>query len=118
MSDAIPVLSRQFAVQRTAWAADVRKTEIPATGTGSAPSLERMPASGNGTEFEAMFLRQVLEIIMPDDSKGMFGGGTGSAMWRSLLIENVAETMAVASPLGIAAHVEKSPAEMLKVNDP
>lgn len=65
-----------------------------------------------GVEFEAMFLRQFLEIVMPkDDSGGVYGGGPGGSMWRSMLADNIAKAVAQDSPLGLAEKVAQADAQ-------
>lgn len=63
------------------------------------------PATRAGTDFEAVFLRQFVETILPDKSASVFGGGTAGGMWRSLLADGIAKVIAEDGLLGIAKYV-------------
>lgn len=89
-----------------AWQTVVRDTAVPSE---RATVAEPAQAKRAGVEFEAMFLRQFLEIVMPkDDSGGVYGGGTGGSMWRSMLADNIAKAVAEDSPLGLAEKVTQA----------
>lgn len=55
-----------------------------------------------GKDFEAMFLRQTLESILPDSDNAIFGGGTAGGMWRSMLADRVSGVLAERGVLGIS----------------
>lgn len=55
-----------------------------------------------GKDFEAMFLRQTLESILPDAKNSVFGGGTAGGMWRSMLADRVSGVMAERGVLGLS----------------
>ena len=55
-----------------------------------------------GKEFEAMFLRQTLESILPDSKNAVFGGGTAGSMWRSMLADRVSGVLAERGVLGLS----------------
>lgn len=55
-----------------------------------------------GKDFEAMFLRQTLESILPDADNSVFGGGTAGGMWRSMLADRVSGVLAERGVLGIS----------------
>lgn len=55
-----------------------------------------------GKEFEAMFLRQTLESILPDSKNTLFGGGTAGSMWRSMLADRVSGVLAERGVLGLS----------------
>ena len=55
-----------------------------------------------GQQFEALFLRQMLEECMPKDSEGLFGGGTAGTVWRSMFVDNLATTLSKSGTMGIA----------------
>ncbi len=52
--------------------------------------------------FEAMFLSNFVESILPKDSAGLFGTGSAGQIWRSMLAEKIAGQMAKAGGIGIA----------------
>ena len=60
-----------------------------------------------GRKFESMFISQMLKPMfdtLPTD--GMFGGGQGEEMFRSMLVENYAKEMANhGNGIGIASSV-------------
>lgn len=55
-----------------------------------------------GKDFEAMFLRQTLESILPESDNAVFGGGTAGSMWRSMLADRVSGVLAERGVLGIS----------------
>jgi len=61
-----------------------------------------------GKDFEAMFLRQTLESILPDGDNAVFGGGTAGGMWRSMLADRVSGVLAERGALGIAEMLTKT----------
>jgi Rod binding domain-containing protein len=87
---------------------------------GSAASLSNAGLSNAGAakaaqEFEAMFIAQMLKPMFQSlSTEGMFGGGKGEEMYRSLLVEEYGKTIAKAGGVGIADQVK---AEMLKLQE-
>ncbi|WP_366656477.1 rod-binding protein [Fodinicurvata sp. EGI_FJ10296] len=66
-------------------------------------------------EFEAVFLSQMLTHMWTDvSSDGLFGGGHGEEMTRSLLVDEYAQAMVDAGGIGIADQVR---AEMLRLQE-
>jgi Rod binding domain-containing protein len=61
-----------------------------------------------GQQFEAMYLRQMLEESMPKDSETLFGKGTSGTMWRSMLADSMATTLSKSGTIGLAQMVIKS----------
>jgi Rod binding domain-containing protein len=63
-------------------------------------------------DYEGVFIAQLLGTMfssIPTD--GPFGGGQGEAMFRSLLVDRYAQSMADQGGFGLAAHMQ---AELLK----
>jgi Rod binding domain-containing protein len=58
-----------------------------------------------GQQFEAMYLRQMLEEFMPKDSEALFGKGTSGTVWRSMLIDSLATTLSKTETIGLAQMV-------------
>lgn len=63
--------------------------------------LERGQATGapsvrskSTKDFEAMFLRQTLESILPSGADAVFGTGTAGGVWRSMLADHVSAVLA------------------------
>ena len=66
-------------------------------------------------DFEAVFLAQMLSHMWTDISTdGLFGGGHGEEMTRSLLVDEYAQAMVDAGGIGIADQVR---AEMLRLQE-
>lgn len=60
-------------------------------------------------DFEAMFLSQMLQQMFTGiKSDGLFGGGHGEEMFRSLLIDEYGKDMAKRGGIGIAHAIENS----------
>ena len=66
-------------------------------------------------EFEAVFLAQMLapmfEIAKTD---GLFGGGPGEDVYRSMMVEEYGKAIARSGGVGIADHVER---ELLRIQE-
>jgi Rod binding domain-containing protein len=75
----------------------------PRTAAGSAEQARK-----TGTEFEEMFLAQMLQPIfdaMPTD--GMFGGGAGERLFRSFQVNEYAKAITRTGGIGIADAVAR-----------
>lgn len=82
---------------------------------GAAAGLSNAGAAKAAQEFEAMFIAQMLKPMFQSlSTEGMFGGGKGEEMYRSLLVEEYGKTIAKAGGVGIADQVK---AEMLKLQE-
>jgi peptidoglycan hydrolase FlgJ len=89
---------------------------LTAAGSGSpAPSAtQTSPGTARqnkmkdvGQQFEALYLRQMLEEWMPKDSKDLFGEGTAGSVWRSMLADQMATTLSKSGTIGIAQMIMK-----------
>ncbi len=60
-------------------------------------------------DFEALTLGEMLKPMFAtvDTSKGRFGGGQGEAMWKPMLVEEMAKTIAKNGGIGLADSVMK-----------
>jgi peptidoglycan hydrolase FlgJ len=66
-------------------------------------------------EFEAMFLGQMLNHMFSGISTdGLFGGGEGEKMFRSMQVEEYAKGLSQKGGIGIAASVKR---ELLKMQE-
>lgn len=67
-------------------------------------------------EFEAMAVGQLLQPMFDtvDTSKGLFGGGTGEATWKPMMVDEMAKMLAKTGGIGIADAVFK---EMLQMQE-
>lgn len=64
-----------------------------------------------GQQFEALYLRQMLEASMPKESESLFGKGTSGTMWRSMLADSLATALSKSGTIGIAKMVMKAETE-------
>jgi peptidoglycan hydrolase FlgJ len=62
-------------------------------------------ASKTARDFEAMFLRQALEDILPSCESGVFGSGTAAGMWRSMLADQVSSVLSARGVSGMSDSV-------------
>ncbi len=66
-------------------------------------------------QFEAVFLAQMLSPMFETlGTDGMFGGGSGERIYRSLMVEEYGKAIAHSGGVGIADQVEQ---EMLKLQE-
>lgn len=77
----------------------------------AAPALSGQAQSGKtkdaGQQFEALYLRQMLEEWMPKDSESLFGEGTAGTVWRSMMVDSLATTLSKSGTIGIAKMIFK-----------
>jgi Rod binding domain-containing protein len=91
------------------------KQAAAALKAGSATGTNEAAAAKAAQDFEAMFIAQMLKPMFDGlSTDGMFGGGRGEEMYRSLLVEEYGKTIAKAGGVGIADQVK---AEMLKLQE-
>lgn len=84
----------------------------PSTVQSSAaqPSAERVAAARRvGTQFEAMALAQFLQPMFAtvDMSRSIFGGGSGEAMFRPMLVDEMAKSFADQGGIGLAEAITR-----------
>ncbi|MGP9820918.1 rod-binding protein [Salinarimonas sp. NSM] len=87
---------------------------------GAGPDLAGAPRATAGAEtpaqaFEATFLRQVVETLMPQ-SEAVFGEGTAGSIWRGFLAEEIGAELARAGGVGIAAAVAQAHPQLDQVD--
>jgi hypothetical protein len=63
----------------------------PAQG---APSATAGAGRDAARAFEAVMLRQSIEIMLPKTAQSLFGGGFAGETWRSMMAERLAEVLA------------------------
>lgn len=72
-------------------------------------------ASEAAADFEALFLAQMIEHMFSGvETGGLFGGGPGEDMFRSMLFDEFGKTLAKAGGIGIADAVQR---EILKTQE-
>ena len=74
--------------------------------TATAKHTDRAAAERAAKEFEAVFLSQMLAPMFAElGDDPLFGGGPGEAVFKSLLIDEFAKSMAEAGGLGLTSAV-------------
>ena len=79
--------------------------KLASLASAAGPSSTGQPdskAKDIGQQFEAMYLRQMLDEFMPKDSEALFGKGTSGTVWRSMLVDNLATSLSKAGTIGLA----------------
>jgi Rod binding domain-containing protein len=86
----------------------------PANRTLSPDEIAKIRKSAQ--DFEALALGEMLQPMFKtvDTSKGLFGGGQGEAMWKPMMVEEMAKTIAKSGGIGIADSVMK---ELLRMQE-
>ena len=83
------------------------------TGTGaSCLQADSAKAAHAAKEYEGVFIAQLLGTMFSGiKTDGLFGGGQGEEMFRSLLVDQYAKGITAQGGFGLAAHMQ---AELLK----
>jgi peptidoglycan hydrolase FlgJ len=95
-------------------------SDITATLTRVKPSSAEMALSDRSAErvaqeFEAVFLSEMLGPVFESvDTDGLFGGGEGEKMFRSLMVQEYGKAIAHSGGVGIADAVQR---EILKMQE-
>lgn len=72
------------------------------------PTGDEAAAARTAQEFEATFLSQMLSHMWTDiPTDGMFGGGTGEEIFRSLLINEYGKIISENGGIGVAEEVKR-----------
>jgi peptidoglycan hydrolase FlgJ len=87
---------------------------VPATRTLSPEQIAKTRQAAQ--DFEAMALGEMLQPMFKtvDTSKGLFGGGQGEAIWKPMMVDEMAKTIAKNGGIGLADSVMK---EMLRMQE-
>lgn len=88
------------------------------SNAGAAPDaleLRRTRVRQAAEDFEAMFISQMLAPVFAELGQDeLFGGGPGTQVYRSMMVQEYGKAIARSGGLGIAASVER---EMLKLQE-
>jgi len=89
-------------------------TQVATRGaTGSATSQETSRRVAQ--EFEALFLSEMLSPVFEStDTDGLFGGGEGEKIFRSMMVQEYGKAVAGAGGVGIADAVQR---EILRMQE-
>jgi Rod binding domain-containing protein len=82
-------------------------TALPAGSLRTAASKDD-DIRRTATEFEAVFLRQILASMLPEDGGSLFGGGPAGGTIRGMFVERIGNALAARRPLGVAELVEQT----------
>lgn len=84
--------------------------------SGSKNSAGKDEIKQTAEDFEAFFLGRMVESMYEGISTdGMFGGGNGEKVFRSLLINEYGKSMAKTGSVGVADYVMRSILEMQEI---
>lgn len=115
----MPAVLRTSAADLATWTAG--QTVRPARTAASASTPNTPPgnqavnkAKDVAQQFEAVYLRQMIEASIPKDSEALFGEGTSGTMWRSMFADTLATTLSKTGTVGIANMILKSQIDHLK----
>lgn len=109
----MPAILHATAADMATWTAGqtVRPASTGAGGNAAKASHSNQAidkAKSVGQQFEALYLRQMLEASMPKDSEALFGDSTAGPMWRSMFADTLATTLSKTGTIGIAQMIVKS----------
>ena len=111
----MPILPSAAAADQVLWAAK-QSNRLASTGNEQAAAMPSQAqasqardskAKAVGQQFEALYLRQMMEEWLPKDSDSLFGEGTAGSVWRSMLADNMATTLSKSGTIGIAQMIFK-----------
>ena len=101
MTSALPVSAPGLS------ALDLLNTNPPAAGKLSATGNAKARAAAQ--DFEAVFLNSMFQHMFTGiDGEGPFGGSGATGVWRSVLTDQYAKSIAKVGGVGIADHVYRS----------
>lgn len=82
---------------------------VPGVRMPKAGTADTARAAKAGRQFEAMFMSQMMQHMFEGiETDGIFGGGSGEQMFRSLLIDEYGKMVAnKGNGIGIGAAVQK-----------
>jgi len=104
----MPIIPPAGLTEQAMWASrqTVRQSS-PATAQGPDSLAQNAKKTEAGQQFEALYLRQMLEEWMPKDSESLFGEGTAGTVWRSMMVDSLATTLSKSGSIGIAPMIFK-----------
>ncbi len=87
-------------------ASEASATQFSIDDVAGPPAADESSAKAASPEsfkrFEAMVLQTFIQNMLPKDGAAVYGKGMAGDMWKSLLAENIAETMSERGGIGIA----------------
>lgn len=109
-ADPRKVAEARAALQTGVAAAKTAAADFTAAVTDAAPTVTALPravasavpAKGAAEQFEAYVLQNFVQSMLPADNESVYGKGLAGDMWKSMLAEQIASTMAHDGGVGIA----------------
>jgi Rod binding domain-containing protein len=98
--EAATALARLPALPEAAQAAGTTPLDKPALGRAA-------------QEFEGVFLRMLLQVMLPEDGGGLFGSGPAAGVVRGMFVDQVGDALSRQRSLGLADLVEGDMARTL-----
>lgn len=115
----MPVILRTSGADLATWTAGQTVRPAKTAANAATPGSHAGTAAPNkardvAQQFEAVYLRQMIDTSMPKDSESLFGEGTSGTMWRSMMTDTLATALSKTGTLGIANMILKSEIDRLK----
>lgn len=110
-ADPRKVAEARAALQTGVAAAKTAAADFTVAVTDAAPAVvaalpqavaSAVPAKGAAEQFEAYVLQNFVQSMLPADNESVYGKGLAGDMWKSMLAEQIASTMAHDGGVGIA----------------
>ncbi|MBX3532419.1 MAG: rod-binding protein [Rhizobiaceae bacterium] len=86
--------------------ARLRALSTSSPGASQVASLEQAPKSEQAQafqKFDAMVLGSFVEAMLPPESESVYGGGLAGDMWKSMLAQQLGDSLAAAGTLDLAS---------------
>jgi Rod binding domain-containing protein len=96
-------------LNRTANAARVEATAEQAEEVGKPPKVYR--------DFEAVYLTNFVQSMLPDESEEVYGKGNAGEMWKSMMAEQLGTTIAESGGVGIAKQMYDQALQRVRGDD-
>jgi peptidoglycan hydrolase FlgJ len=98
-------------ISTSATMAMMQATQSDAKLNISEKNMEKIETTAR--EFEAVFISEMMKPMFDGiKTDGMFGGGKGEEVFRSILLQEYGKVMSQTGQVGIASHVKESLIQM------
>ncbi|NBB48634.1 rod-binding protein [Rhizobium sp. CRIBSB] len=96
-------------LNRTANAARIEATAETVEDAGKPPKVYR--------DFEAVYLTNFVQSMLPDESEEIYGKGNAGEMWKSMMAEQLGSTLAESGGVGIAQQMYEEALQRVRGED-
>jgi Rod binding domain-containing protein len=79
------------------------------TTFSTASSSSAAVPSKVGAGLEELLLTQLTQSMLPKDAASIYGSGSAGSIWRGMMAEHLARSMARSGAVGLAAKLEPAP---------